>query len=375
MKIKTKPWLTFGIIKSIKTKNKLFKLCYKQNKPNLVNKYKEYLKVLKQTIKKAKQSYYHEEIVKYKNNFQKQWGIINKILGRNKKNKCQIHEINDINNNQKLTEDYAICNNLNQFFTKIGINMDSKISAPSKNFRMMTKRNISSFYFNSITADEVLTEIHNLDVKKANGPEDIPIRLTKMIGTILALLLSKIYNASYDLRIFPTSLKRSKVVPVYKSGTKNIAGNYRPISILSPFSKIFEKLIYVRLEKFLVKNDILSPYQFGFRRNHSTSLASLNLLSNLQLNYDEGYNTCCIFLDLSKAFDIVNHQLLLQKLSMYGVRGNMFMLLKDYLTDRLQFTACNNTCSTCNQVLCGVPLVHFYLYCILMTFLTTLISM
>ena len=91
------------------------------------------------------------------------------------------------------------------------------------------------------------------------------------------------------------------MVPVYKSGTKNIAGNYRPISILSPFSKILEKLIYVRLEKFLVKNDILSPYQLGFHRNHSTSLASLNLLRNLQLNYDEGYNTCCIFLDLSKA--------------------------------------------------------------------------
>ena len=157
MKIKTKPWLTFCIIRSIKTKHKLFKLCFKQNKPNLANKYKEYLKILKQTIKKAKQSYYHEEIVKHKNNFQKQWGIINEILGRNKKNKCQIHEINDINNNQKLTEDYAICNNLNQFFTKIGINMNSKISAPSKNFRMMTKRNISSFYFNSITADEVLT--------------------------------------------------------------------------------------------------------------------------------------------------------------------------------------------------------------------------
>ena len=144
-------------------------------------------------------------------------------------------------------------------------------------------------------------------------------------------------------------------MPVYKSGTKNIAGNYRLISIFSPFSKIFVKLICVRLENFLVKNDILSSYQFGFRRNHSTLLASLNLLSNLQLNYDKGYNTCCLFLDLSKAFDTVNHQLLLQKRSMYGVRGNMFMLLKDYLTDRLQFTACNNTCSTCNQVLCEVP--------------------
>ena len=178
---------------------------------------------------------------------------MNEILGRNKKNKCQIHEINDINSNQKLTEDCAICNNLNQFSTKIGINMDSKISAPFKNFKMMTKRNISSFYFNSIPADEVLTEIYNLDVKKANGPEDIPIRSIKMIGTIIPPLLSKIYNASYDLGIFPTSLKRSKMVPVYKSGTKNIAGNYRFISILSPFLKIFEKLIYVRLEKFIVK--------------------------------------------------------------------------------------------------------------------------
>ena len=102
---------------------------------------------------------------------------------------------------------------------------------------MMTKKNIGSFYFNFtfyFTADKVLTEIHNLDVNKANGPEDIPIRLFKMIETILAPLLSKIYNASNDLGIFPPFLKRSKVVPVYKSGTKNIAGNYRPISILFP---------------------------------------------------------------------------------------------------------------------------------------------
>ena len=136
---------------------------------------------------------------------------------------------------------------------------------------------------------------------------------------------------------------------------KNIAGNYRSISILSPFAKIFEKIIYVRLEKFLTKNEVISPYQFGFRKGHSTSLTALDFKNNLQQNYDSGYTSCCIFLGLSKAFDTVNYRILLQKLNLCGIRGNMLKLLSDYLYKRLQFTVCNNTASKSNQLPCGVP--------------------
>ena len=110
-------------------------------------------------------------------------------------------------------------------------------------------------------------------------------------------------------------------MPIHKRGSKNIAGNYRPISILSPFAKIFEKITYVRLEKLLTKNEVISPYQFGFRKGHSTSLTALDFKNNLQQNYDSGYTSCCIFLDLSKAFDTVNYRILLQKLNLCGIRG------------------------------------------------------
>ena len=118
---------------------------------------------------------------------------------------------------------------------------------------------------------------------------------------------------------------------------------------------MFEKLLYIRLEKFFLKNSIISKQQFGFRRGYSTEMAITDLHNKLLKNIEEDYFSCCIFLDLSKAFDTVNHKLLLKKLHMYGIRGNMHDLLASYLTNRKQFTECNNIRSRTNTVVCGVP--------------------
>ena len=147
MKIKLKPWLTPGIIKSINTKNKLFRSCYKKNKPALVGQYKAYLKILKKVLKQAKQSHYYDEILSQKNNFQKQWQIINEILCRKKKINSSIREIIDDISGQKLKENEAICNSLNQFFTKIGVSMEAKIPTPTKNFLTSMKSITKSFFF------------------------------------------------------------------------------------------------------------------------------------------------------------------------------------------------------------------------------------
>ena len=142
---------------------------------------------------------------------------------------------------------------------------------------------------------------------------------------------------------------------MHKSASTYLPTNYRLISILSPFAKIFEQIIHDKLDTFFTKNNIISSQQYGFRKNHSTSLAVLDLLSVLLQNKDKEKISCSIFLDISKAFDTVNHNILLQKLNRYGIRGEMHNLLKDYLTDRKQFTTYKNAKSDDAKIVCGIP--------------------
>ena len=137
--------------------------------------------------------------------------------------------------------------------------------------------------------------------------------------------------------MFSDILKQAKVIPVYKSGPKNLPSNYRPISLLSPVSKVFEKLLYVRLEKYFSLHNVITNQQFGFRKGYSTEMVITDLSDTLKQSIDEGYYTCCIFLELSKAFDTVNHKILLKKLQTYGIRGNKHNLLANYLSNRSQF--------------------------------------
>ena len=145
---------------------------------------------------------------------------------------------------------------------------------------------------------------------KASGPDNLPDKFLKLLAPIISPFLANILNECFEVGKFPATLKQAKVIPIHKAGPKNVASNYRPISLLSPESKVFEKLLYIRLENFLTKHNIISTQQYGFREGHSTKMAIVDLTNKLKLDIDKGYFTCYIFLDLSKAFDTVNHEIL-----------------------------------------------------------------
>ena len=147
----------------------------------------------------------------------------------------------------------------------------------------------------------------------------------------------------------------AEVIPIYKSGPKCLCSNYRPISILSPLSKIFEKCIYDQLYHYFDSHKLFSPDQYGFKKNSSTSDAVLDIYNCLLENLDNKLTTCSVFLDLAKAFDTINHTILLRKLEKYGVRGLPLSLIKNYLTNRKQYTLVSGTKSHSKKVLCGVP--------------------
>ena len=214
---------------------------------------------------------------------------------------------------------------------------------------------LRSFYFDPFASAEVEAEIKVLLNNKAYGLYSCPVSILKLSSHIISQPLAQILNVSVSSGSFPAKLKTAKVVPVFKSGDEYKPGNYRPISLLPIFNRIFEKLVYKRLIKFVNKHNILYSSQYGFRSRHSTQHATLEILNDILSNFDKGQFTFCLFIDLKKAFDTVNYDILLSKLENYGFRGVVNDWFKSYLIGTRQYKTVNGYISDSHQTLCGVP--------------------
>ena len=213
----------------------------------------------------------------------------------------------------------------------------------------------NSFFLSPVNAKEIESIILSLNNSKSAGPYSIPIRLLKILAGEISESFSLIVNDSFCKGSYPSNLKIGKVVALHKKGSTDNPSNYRPISLLSIFSKIFGKLMHKRLNDFLETNDVLHNLQFGFRQKHSTSHALISLTEKIKQTIDKGNLACGVFIDLKKAFDTVNQTILLQKLEHYGIRGIPLQWFKSYLTGRKQYVSvCANTSETL-EIKCGVP--------------------
>ena len=213
----------------------------------------------------------------------------------------------------------------------------------------------NTFYFDPIIPQEVESEITTLPENKAYGLYSSPAKLLKLARSFISLPLAEIFNQSILTGVYPAKFKLAKVIPVFKEDDDTLPENYRPISLLSIYNRIFEKLIHARLTKFINKNNIIYNLQYGFRSKHSTQHAILDIVNNIHNCMDSGKYTCGIFIDLKKAFDTVNHSILLAKLENYGIRGLINIWFKSYLTDRWQSIEIDNHISKEEKTLCGVP--------------------
>ena len=206
-----------------------------------------------------------------------------------------------------------------------------------------------------VDSHEVLNVINSLKWNKATGYDDINVNIVKLCSDILSQPLSTIINESFSSGIFPTELKIAKVIPLFKSGNRNTFTNYRPVSILPVLSKIFEKLFYKRLVNYINSNTILNERQYGFREKSATAFALIDLMDDLTNAIDNREYTVRVFIDLKKAFDTLDHDILLRKLDHYGVRGLPLQWLRSYLQNRSQFVSYNSNDSSYLPIRCGVP--------------------
>ena len=204
-------------------------------------------------------------------------------------------------------------------------------------------------------SSDVSEMICTLDQSKASGYDDLPARMLVDAKEFVSEPLAFILNLSFSTGIFPNKLKIARVVPIFKKGDKNNPGNYRPISILPIISKLFEKLINKSVVDFLEKYEILYEHQYGFRHGYSTKLSLINLINQITDSTDEGRLTIGVFIDFAKAFDTINHTILLKKLEHYGIRGLALQWFRNYLKDRQQFVCYNDSISSNKFISCGVP--------------------
>ena len=196
------------------------------------------------------------------------------------------------------------------------------------------------------TKEEIIKIIPNFKPRKLAGPNSIPTKIPRLFTDDISEHLSIIFNTSFATGIFPEKLKVAKVIPIHKKDSKLECSNYRPISLLSNIDKILEKLMHNRLMKFLTEQKILYLKQFGFRKNLSTAHAIINLIDNIKDAIDKNKCACRLFIDLRKAFDKVDHEILLKKLWHYGIRGLANDWFKSYLTKCNTFQLMES-CLTC----------------------------
>ena len=227
---------------------------------------------------------------------------------------------------------------------------------PTKWFLKTTDKAEQSMFLADITDKEVFDIINNAPNKYSEDCYDLNYYCIKKFSNVLSPFLSKWFNECFNLGAFPDCLKIAKVFPLHKSGDKSIPSNFRPISLLPTIAKIFEKLLQGRIISFLVKFNLLSSPQFGFSAKRSTVDAVLFLIELLRQKLSEkSVMSVCTFLDLKKAFDTVDHTILLDKCCNIGLRGHVFNILKSYLTNRSQFVQIAEVVSSTAFVDIGVP--------------------
>ena len=356
---KKNKWITRGIMNSIRFRDRMYKRLKLTPQNTVLHEtlrinLSTYNKILKSNIRLAKSQYYHTVFDKYKKDIKHTWITIKELLNNTTNDKQLPSQIRLEGNN--ISDPQTIANNFNKYFNDIGPSLAEKINSPNIDFSSYLTENASqNFKFNQVTEEIVNKIIDNFPAKTSCGIDNISMKLVKKIKDVLLTPLCIVINQSLTTGIFPDKLKIAKIVPVHKKDDVTIIDNYRPISVLPAISKIFEKIILNQLTEHFNSLNLLFPSQYGFRESHNTEYAVMENIDKIVENIEARNLPLNIFLDLSKAFDTLDHSILLYKLSHYGITGMSYKLCESYLSNRQQYVMYNGYKSDLLPIRTGVP--------------------
>ena len=282
-------------------------------------RYKQYCNVLKRAKRASHETYYVKRCYELGSNTKKLWSMINNITGKVNDKTCVISEISVDSIAHKNATDIA--NILGEQFANVGKAYAKKIKSNTDIdiYLKKIKKNNKSIYLHPTNPTEIAKIIDNLPNKNSCGWDGISNKTMKNLKPSLIVPLCILFNESLESGCSPDIMKLANVVPLYKSGKKDIPTNYRPISLLLTMSKVLEKILYSRTYAFLNETCQLYCGQYGFRKNHSCKHAVQELVGNALKGLEKKEYTIAVYLDLSKAFDTLEHDVLLKKMELYGM--------------------------------------------------------
>ncbi|KAL7630974.1 UNVERIFIED_CONTAM: hypothetical protein RMT77_018738 [Armadillidium vulgare] len=350
-KIIMNKWLTKALLNSIKQKQKLYKSAKRGIIP--MQTFIAYSSLLKKLIRKSKANYFENKFQQTQNDAKSTWGLINNILNCHKNNEVIIPEIKV--KDETVTDKKLIVNELNSYFTTIGAKVAAKIPQTSvSSTDYLETHKGQKFSFTNITSSEVKCAINSLK-NKTSDIHSVPNWIYKYCANEISPLLAILHNTSLEIGHFPEELKIVRVTPVPKSIDTYVPNNFRPISILHTFGKLFEKLVHTQLINNFSANELLSQTQFGFTKNRNTEAALTLLTENIYKALNDKQTCILLLLDFSKAFDVVPHNLLLQKLNRLGVSKDSINWFQSYLSGRTQYVKLGDVSSSLAPISQGVP--------------------
>ena len=266
------------------------------------------------SIKNVKKSYHYKTFETYNGNSRKTWETINEVT-RRKSDKAAVNKLEL--NGARITNSTEIAEGFNKSFAEIGPELLKDIEEVDTSFDEFVNQASSCFSFQRVTQLHVLSQLNKLCERKATGLDSVSASLLRECSDLISESLTLIFNQSIDTGIFPDEWKSARITPLFKkAGSRSDPSNYRPISIIPVVAKVFERIVYDQLYHYLNENDLLSQHQSGFRSLHSTVTALIEATDNCHnwsLNIDRGFINAVVFLDLKKAFDTVDHTILLSK--------------------------------------------------------------
>ncbi len=312
--------MTTGLLISRTTKNKLYIKSISHPTDVNVSLHKTYRNIYNTLIRKSRQIYYATILHFSKKNPKKTWEILKEVTtGKNVHN--PISEV--LSESGVLTDSTHIANEFNNFFSTIGSKIASSIphSTIDPLSYIPDSPNTPQLNINPTGPSQIIDLLKSFANKPTLELDGISIKLLRFVSHEIAVPLSHIYNLSISQGIFPEKFKTARIVPVYKSGDSTLCDNYRPIALVKSLSKILEKIVQINLVNHLEINKLLTDHQYGFLRNRSTEHNLFHVINHISKSLNDSHYTVGVFLDLKKAFDVVDHNILLSKLTKYGISG------------------------------------------------------